>query len=424
MEDKSSGMNEFEQMLNSVGDVKVKDVVKGEILTVENDQATVSIVGTGVEGILTLREITSDRDADINEFVKPGDVLDLLVIKQIVGKESEGANVYLLSLKRLAARKAWEELENEEGNVVTVKVTRAVKGGLSVEYKGARGFIPASMIDTYFVKDTKKFEGEDVEAKIIEINAADNRLILSRRAVVEKASLEAKREIFDKLQEGSIVEGTVARTTSFGAFIDLGGVDGLVHISELTHGRLRNPADVVTVGEKVSVKILKVDPETGRVSLSLKATTPGPWDGIEQKLAAGDVVEGTVKRLTDFGAFVEIFPEVEGLVHVSQISWSHIDNASDVLKVGEKVQVKVLDIKPDDERISLSIKALEEAPERPARENNSNNNGGNRSNNNGGARKPRRNNAPRQDYNLPETKEGFGLADMLGTDFDFNDLVK
>lgn len=413
-------MNEFEQMLNSVGDVKVRDVVKGEILTVETDQATVSIVGTGVEGILTLREVTNEREADINDFVKVGDVLDLLVIKQIVGKESEGANVYLLSLKRLAARKAWQELESEDGNVVTVKVTRAIKGGLSVEYKGVRGFIPASMIDTYFVRDSKKFEGKEIEAKIIEISASENRFILNRRVVIEKAAIEAKRELFDKLKEGEVVEGTVARTTNFGAFVDLGGVDGLVHISELTHGRLRNPADVVNVGEKINVKILKVDSESGRVSLSLKATTPGPWDGIEQKLAQGDVVEGVVKRLTDFGAFVELFPGVEGLVHVSQISWERVEKPDQVLKAGDKIQVKVLDIKPEEERISLSIKALTEAPERPARSKNNN------ENENRPARKPRsrNNSAPRQDFKLPETQEGFSLADALGEDFDINDLVK
>ena len=209
-------MNEFETLLNSVEDVKVRDVVKGEILSVENGQATVAIVGTGVEGVLTLREITNDKDADINTFVKPGDVLDLLVIKQIVGKEAEGANVYLLSLKRLEARKAWTQLEGKEGEIVTVKVTKDVKGGLSVDYNGVRGFIPASMIDTYFVKDTKKFVGEEIEAKIIEVNASENRFILSRRAVVEAEAIEMRKEAFAQLQEGDIVEGTVSRVTNFG----------------------------------------------------------------------------------------------------------------------------------------------------------------------------------------------------------------
>lgn len=364
-------MNEFEELLNSVGDVKVGDVVSGEILTVEDGQATVAIVGTGVEGVLTLRELTSERDADINDFVKSGDVKDLLVVKQIVGKESEGANVYLLSEKRLAARKAFTDLEGKEGEVVIVKVLKDVKGGLSVDLNGVRGFIPASMIDTYFVRDTKKFVGEEFEAKIIEVNAADKRFILSRRAVIEEESKAQRAEAFANLHEGDIVEGTVARTTDFGAFINLGGVDGLVHVTELAHGRVKKPSDVVTVGETVQVKVLKVDEEAGRVSLSLKATQPGPWDEIEEKAPVGTVLDGTVKRITDFGAFVEIFPGVEGLVHISQISWERVENAKDVLTVGQAVQVKVLDVKPAEERISLSIKALAEAPARKERTNDS-----------------------------------------------------
>lgn len=407
-------MNEFETLLNSVEDVKVRDVVKGEILTIENGQATVAIVGTGVEGVLTLREITNDRDADINTFVKPGDILDLLVIKQIVGKDAEGANVYLLSLKRLEARKAWTELEGKEGEILTVKVTKDVKGGLSVDYNGVRGFIPASMIDTYFVKDTKKFVGQEIEAKIIEINASENRFILSRRAVVEAETIEMRKEAFAQLNEGDIVEGTVSRVTNFGAFVDLGGIDGLVHVSELSHNRVKRPADVVKPGDKVEVKILKLDEEAGRLSLSLKATQAGPWEQVEEKAPVGSTVEGTVKRLTDFGAFVELFPGVEGLVHVSQISWERVENPKDVLKVGQVVNVKVLDVKPEEERISLSIKALEEAPARPAR------------NNEDGEKRDRKPRAPRKaakpSYDLPETQEGFSLADFLGEDFDINDL--
>lgn len=407
-------MNEFETLLNSVEDVKVRDVVKGEILTIENGQATVAIVGTGVEGVLTLREITNDRDADINTFVKPGDILDLLVIKQIVGKDAEGANVYLLSLKRLEARKAWTELEGKEGEILTVKVTKDVKGGLSVDYNGVRGFIPASMIDTYFVKDTKKFVGQEIEAKIIEINASENRFILSRRAVVEAETIEMRKEAFAQLNEGDIVEGTVSRVTNFGAFVDLGGIDGLVHVSELSHNRVKRPSDVVKPGDKVEVKILKLDEEAGCLSLSLKATQAGPWEQVEEKAPVGSTVEGTVKRLTDFGAFVELFPGVEGLVHVSQISWERVENPKDVLKVGQVVNVKVLDVKPEEERISLSIKALEEAPARPAR------------NNEDGEKRDRKPRAPRKaakpSYDLPETQEGFSLADFLGEDFDINDL--
>ncbi|MCL2677264.1 MAG: 30S ribosomal protein S1 [Streptococcaceae bacterium] len=406
-------MNEFETLLNSVEDVKVRDVVKGEILTVENDQATVAIVGTGVEGVLPLREITNEREADINEFVKVGDILDLLVIKRIVGKDSEGANVYLLSLKRLAADKAWTEVDVKEGDIITVKVTRDVKGGLSVEYNGLRGFIPASMIDTYFVKDTKKFVGQDIEAKVIEIDATEKRFILNRREVVESEAIEARKEAFASINEGDVVEGTVSRVTNFGAFVDLGGVDGLVHVSELGHGHITKPSEVVKPGDTINVKILKLDEETGRLSLSLKATQPGPWDEVAEKAPAGSEIEGTIKRLTDFGAFVEILPGVEGLVHVSQISWERVENPKDVLKAGQTVKVKVLEVKPDEQRISLSIKALQEAPERPARQNND------------GEKRDRKPRAPRQQkesVKLPETQEGFSLGDILGDGFNIDEL--
>lgn len=416
-------MNEFEQMLNSVEDVKVRDVVKGEILTVEEDQATVSIVGTGVEGVLTLREITNEKDADINAFVKIGDILDLMVIKQIVGKESEGANIYLLSLKRMNVRKAWTEIEGSEGDVVTVKVLKAVKGGLSVEYKGARGFIPVSMIDTHFVRDTKRFEGQEVDAKIIEINVAEQRFILNRREVIEAENLEIRKEVFEALNVGDILEGKVARTTQFGAFIDLGGVDGLVHITELAHGRLQKPSEVVSVGDVVNVKILSLDAESGRIGLSLKAAQPGPWDDIDSKVQKGDVIEGTIKRITDFGAFVEIFPSIEGLVHVSQISWERVENPKEVLKTGDTVKVKVLDVKSNEERISLSIKALEEAPARPERKS-SDNNGNSSRDGQRRERKPRdkRNSRPSMDFNS-EPAETITLADQFA-DLNWEELLK
>ena len=269
------------------------------------------------------------------------------------------------------------------------------------------------MIDTYFVRDTAKFVGQDVEAEIIEVNAAENRFILSRKAVVEKAAAEARKEVFEKIVEGEVVAGTIARLTDFGAFVDLGGVDGLVHVTQLAHGRVKSPKDVVSVGDEVNVKVLNVDEDANRISLSLKATTPGPWADIETKAPAGTVLDGVVKRLTDFGAFVEVFPGVEGLVHISQISHTRVENPKDVLTPGQEVKVKVLDVKPEDERISLSIKALEEAPARPAREESSNNEGRNYD------RKPRRNNKRKQqrDYELPETQEGFSLADFLGEDF-------
>ena len=396
-------MNEFEDLLNSVSQVETGDVVSAEVLTVDATQANVAISGTGVEGVLTLRELTNDRDADINDFVKVGEVLDVLVLRQVVGKDTDTVT-YLVSKKRLEARKAWDKLVGREEEVVTVKGTRAVKGGLSVEFEGLRGFIPASMLDTRFVRNTERFVGQEFEAKIKEVDAKENRFILSRREVVEAATAAARAEVFGKLAVGDVVTGKVARITSFGAFIDLGGVDGLVHLTELSHERNVSPKSVVTVGEEVEVKILDLNEEEGRVSLSLKATTPGPWDGVEQKLAKGDVVEGTVKRLTDFGAFVEVLPGIDGLVHVSQISHKRIENPKEALKVGQEVKVKVLEVNADAERVSLSIKALEE---RPAQEE-----GQKEEKRAARPRRPKR--QEKRDFELPETQTGFSMADLFG----------
>ena len=395
-------MNEFEDLLNSVSQVEPGDVVTAEVLTVDANQANVAIAGTGVEGVLTLRELTNDREADINDLVKPGETLELLVLRQVVGKDTDTVT-YLVSKKRLEARKAWDKLVGREEEVVTVKGTRAVKGGLSVEFEGLRGFIPASMLDTRFVRNTERFVGQEFEAKIKEVDPKENRFILSRREVVEEKAAAARAEVFGKLAVGDIVTGKVARITSFGAFIDLGGVDGLVHLTELSHERNVSPKSVVSVGDEIEVKVLDLNEEEGRVSLSLKATTPGPWDGVEQKLAAGDVIEGTVKRLTDFGAFVEVLPGIDGLVHISQISHKRVENPKDVLSVGQDVTVKVLEVNADAERVSLSIKALEE---RPVQEDD---------------QKEKRQSRPRRqkrqekrDFELPETQTGFSMADLFG----------
>ena len=396
-------MNEFEDLLNSVSQVEPGDVVTAEVLTVDANQANVAIAGTGVEGVLTLRELTNDRDADINDFVKPGDTLELLVLRQVVGKDTDTVT-YLVSKKRLEARKAWDKLVGREEEVVTVKGTRAVKGGLSVEFEGLRGFIPASMLDARFVRNTERFVGQEFDAKIKEVDPKENRFILSRREVVEAEAAAARAEVFGKLNVGDVVTGKVARITSFGAFIDLGGVDGLVHLTELSHERNVSPKSVVSVGDEIEVKVLDLNEEEGRVSLSLKATTPGPWDGVEQKLAAGDVVEGTVKRLTDFGAFVEVLPGIDGLVHISQISHKRVENPKDALKVGQEVTVKVLEVNAAAERVSLSIKALEE---RPAQEE-----GQKEEKRQSRPRRPRR--QEKRDFELPETQTGFSMADLFG----------
>lgn len=361
--------NEFLAALESAADqIKVGDVVTGELLAIDNDNQAVVGLSTGEEGVVPAREYSDDRNINLADELKIGDSIEAVVISNVTS-DKEGV-AYLLSKKRLDARKAWEDLDFAEGDTVDAKVVNAVRGGLIVMVNGVRGFVPASMVAERFVSDLNQFKNKDIKAQVIEIDAANARLILSRKAVAAQERAAQLAEVFSKLSVGEVVEGTVARLTDFGAFVDLGGVDGLVHVSEISHDRVKNPADVLTKGDKVNVKILALDTEKGRISLSIKATQRGPWDEAADKIAAGSVLEGTVKRVKDFGAFVEILPGIEGLVHVSQISNKRIENPSEVLKSGDKVQVKVLDIKPAEERISLSMKALEEKPQREDRRNN------------------------------------------------------
>ncbi|MCC6118350.1 30S ribosomal protein S1 [Lactiplantibacillus plantarum] len=410
----SQEKNELLDALNSVEEVNVGDVVKGEVLAIDDDkQVIVGIQGTGVEGVVPLKELSTQRVDDVNEAAKVGDVLNLVVISRIGSDKENGS--YLLSHRRLEARKVWDDVEKEyeAGHTIKAPVTQVVKGGLVVD-AGVRGFIPASMIDDHYVEDLNAYKGQELELKIIEIEPSENRLILSHRAVVEKQREAQREEALKTLQAGDVVEGKVARLTNFGAFVDLGGIDGLVHVSEISYERVEKPADVLKVGQEVTVKILSVDADRERVSLSIKATLPEPWDGIEEKAPQGAVLDGKVKRLTSFGAFVEVFPGVEGLVHISQISHQHIATPNDVLKVGQEIKVKVLDVRPDEKRLALSIKALEEKPQtadddnesQPERRSNNNR----RRNNN----RDNRTASERSTANAPEESTGFTLGDLIG----------
>lgn len=380
----------MEAVMESVNEVQVGDIVKGEVLALEDKQVIVGIEGAGVEGVVPAKELSTLPVEDINEEVKVGDILDLVVISSI-GKDKENGS-YLLSKRRLDAKKVWEDIEKEfqDGKIIEAPVTSSVKGGLVVDV-GVRGFVPASMIDDHFVDDFSVYTGKTLKFKIIEIEPSENRLILSHKAVVEAEKAEKKKEILADLYEGQVIKGQVARLTDFGAFIDLGGIDGLVHVSEISHSHVAKPADVLSVGDEVEVQVLSVDPEKERISLSIKANLPGPWTDIEEKAAPGSVLEGTVKRLTSFGAFVEIFPGVEGLVHISQISHKHIATPHEVLHEGDQVQVKVLEVHPEDHRVALSIKALEEKPEEA---------------------KPEP--VEEDSYELPEENTGFTMGDILG----------
>lgn len=394
--------NDMLKALDSIETVKVGDVVKGEVLAIDDDrQAIVGIKDAGVEGVVPAKELSTKPVEDINDAVKVGDELDLVVISKIGSDKENGS--YLLSHRRLEARKVWDDIQKkfDDGETITAKVTQAVKGGLVVD-AGVRGFVPASMITDHYVEDLNQFKGQELEFKIIEIEPSENRLILSHKEIVKAEHEKAAEKIFAELQPGDVVEGKVARMTNFGAFIDLGGVDGLVHVSEISYDHVDKPSDVLSAGQDVKVKVLSVDPDRERISLSIKQTLPGPWDDIEEKAPAGSVLTGTVKRLTSFGAFVEVFPGVEGLVHISQISHKHIATPADVLKSGQEVKVKVLNVDPERQRLGLSMKALEE---RPKGEDNDNRRGGRRS---------RRNNNRNAMNNAPEEETGFSMGDLIG----------
>ncbi|MDR0691000.1 MAG: 30S ribosomal protein S1 [Streptococcaceae bacterium] len=356
-------MSDFESLLNSQEEIKVGDVVEGVVEQIDdsNKQLIVSLPG-GLQGTVPVQELSVEPIENIKDVVSLGDKLDLVVYQEVRGNSQDDGIAFILSKNRLVARAAWEELQGKEGEIIHVKILKAVKGGLSVSVNGLRGFIPASLVEDHFVSDFSDYAGKECDVKIIEVNPAANRLILSHRAVLEEQKSALKTKIFENLHESDVVEGVVARITDFGAFINLGGVDGLVHVSQLAHYRVVKPSDLLAVGESVKAKILNIDHERERISLSIKALIPSPWDDIEEKVPIGAVLEGTVKRITDFGAFIEILPNVEGLVHISQISYDHISHPQEKLSEGEKVQVQVLELNPEAHRIALSIKALLEKP--------------------------------------------------------------
>ena len=386
-----SELQTMQDALDIVKDIQIGDLVQGEVLTLQDKQAIVGIIGGGVEGVIPFNELSTSPVERVEDVLSVGDVVDLVVIKQIKDKENGS---FLLSKKRVDARKVWEKIQAKFDNkeIIEAPVVDAVKGGLVVD-AGVRAFVPASMVSDHYVDNLAQFKGQTLAFEIVEIEPSENRLILSRKNIVADEKEAKRAAVFEALQEGSVVTGKVARLTNFGAFIDLGGVDGLVHISQISHEHVAKASDKLKVGEEVQAKVISVDSESGRVSLSIKDTLAGPWDNIEERAAVSSVLDGLVKRLTTFGAFVELFPGVEGLVHISQIAHQHIATPHEVLKEGQEVQVKVLEIHPEQQRISLSIKALQEAP-KPEKE--------------------EVEEVVEETYELPEEDVSFSLADRLG----------
>ncbi|EKN69619.1 RNA binding S1 domain-containing protein [Neobacillus bataviensis LMG 21833] len=362
-----------------VKNFEIGDKVTGQVTKVEEKQVLVAVQGSKLDGIIPISELSSLHIEKASDAAAEGDELELEVLK--VEEEA-----LILSKRKVDAEKAWDHLEQQfqNGEVFETEVKDVVKGGLVVDL-GVRGFVPASLVEAHFVEDFSDYKGRSLSFKIVELDKEKNRLILSHRAVVEQEKGKQKQNILGALKAGQVIDGTVQRITDFGAFVDIGGIDGLVHISQLSYEHVDKPTDVVHEGQQVQVKVLSVDRDNERISLSIKETLPGPWSNISEKAPKGSILDGKVKRLVSYGAFVEVFPGVEGLVHISQIAHKHIGTPHEVLKEGQEVKVKVLDANEQDQRLSLSIKELLEKEEE-----------GN------------------FDYELPEESKGFQLGEVIG----------
>ena len=361
-------------------DFQTGDRVKGIVAKIEEKAVTVTIEGAPFDGIIPISELSSLHIEKASDSVQVGDELNLIITKV----EDEN---FVLSKRKVDAEQAWDELEKkfESGEIIEAEVKDVVKGGLVVDL-GVRGFVPASLVEDYFVESFEDYKGKVLTFKIVEMEKENNRLILSHRAVVEKEKESQKEQVMEHIHAGDELKGKVQRIASFGAFVDIGGVDGLVHISQLSHEHVEKVSDVVTEGQEVTVKVLSVDRDSERISLSIKDTLPGPWDSIDEKAPKGSVHTGTVKRLVSYGAFVEVLPGVEGLVHISQIAHKHIGTPNEVLTEGQEVQVKVLEVNKADKRLSLSIKELLE----------------------------KESGQDFSDYDMPEESTGFSISDVIG----------
>ena len=344
----------FEQMLDeSFKTIRNGEVVEGTVIDVKEDEIILNI-GYKADGIITKSEYTNDSSVVLSDLVQPGDTMTAKVLKV-----NDGEGQVLLTYKRLAAEKGTKRLEEafESGEVLKAPVTQVLDGGLCVVVDEARVFITASLVSDTYEKDLSKYADQEIEFVITEFNPRRRRIIGNRKQLLMAEKAEKQKELMERIQSGDKVEGTVKNVTDFGAFIDLGGADGLLHISEMSWGRVENPKKVFNVGDKVTVLIKEINGD--KIALSLKFDEENPWLNAAEKYAVGNVVTGKVARMTDFGAFVELEPGVDALLHVSQISKEHVEKPADVLSVGQEIEAKVVDFNGEDKKISLSMKALE-----------------------------------------------------------------
>ena len=348
----------FEQMLDETfKTIRNGEVVEGRVIDVKEDEIILNI-DYKADGIITRSEYSNDQNLDLRTVVHPGDTMEAKVLKL-----NDGDGQVLLTYKRLAADKGNKRLEEafENKEVLTAKVTQVLDGGLSVVIDEARVFIPASLVSDTYEKDLTKYQDQEIEFVITEFNPRRRRVIGDRKQLLVAKKEEMRKEFFERIHSGDVVEGTIKNVTDFGAFIDLGGADGLLHISEMSWGRVENPKKVFKAGEKLQVLIKEINGE--KIALSLKFEDQNPWLTAAEKYAVGNVVEGKIARMTDFGAFIELEPGVDALLHVSQISRAHVDKPADVLKVGQEVTAKVVDFNEAEKKISLSMKVLEPVKE-------------------------------------------------------------
>jgi len=330
------------------------DVVKGKVVRIDKDEVLVDI-GYKSEGVIPSTELSIRKSVDPADEVELGEEVDALVLTK---EDSEGRLV--LSKKRARFEKAWRRIEAaaESGEPVEGNVIEVVKGGLILDL-GVRGFLPASLVDIRRVHNLDEFLGQTLECKVIELNRSRNNVVLSRRAVLEEERKEVREQILGRLESGQVVEGKISNIVDFGAFVDLDGIDGLIHISELSWSHVNHPSEVVSIGDSVRIKVLDIDRDRQRISLGLKQTQEDPWQRVISTHRSGDVLEGTVTKVVAFGAFVEILPGVEGLVHISELADHHVESPSEVVEPNSKLNVKILEIDEERRRLSLSIKRVE-----------------------------------------------------------------
>jgi small subunit ribosomal protein S1 len=331
------------------------EVVHGTVVRVDKDEVLVDI-GYKSEGVIPVAELSIRRSVNPADEVALGEEIDALVMTK---EDAEGR--LILSKKRARFELAWKRIEaaNESGEAVIGRVIEVVKGGLILDL-GVRGFLPASLVDIRRVQDLDEFMGKELRCKVIELNRSRNNVVLSRRAVLEDERKEMRQAILDRLNPGDVVEGTISNIVDFGAFVDLDGMDGLIHISELSWSHVNHPSEVLEIGQTVKVKVLDIDRERQRISLGLKQTQSDPWQQVVDSYGEGDVVEGRVTKVVTFGAFVEILPGVEGLVHISELAQHHVENPREIVSQGDPVNVLVLEVDGERRRLSLSLKRVEE----------------------------------------------------------------